>query len=246
MIGERHKLSVVTTLLLVRHGLTDLTGPVLAGWTPGVHLSERGRAQAEDLAGRLRDLALDAIVTSPLERCRETAAAVGRGRDLRTEVDDRFGECGYGEWTGRKLEELAKEPLWRVVQAHPSAATFPGGESMAAMQHRAVAAVRDWNARLGEKAVYLVCSHGDVIKAIVADALGLHLDQFQRITADPASLTVIRYTPVRPFLLRMNDIGGEIGNIVPTESPNGGSVDQDGGGNLTESDAAVGGGAGTT
>lgn len=236
----------MTTLLLVRHGLTDLTGPVLAGWTPGVHLSERGRAQAEDLAGRLRELALDAIVTSPLERCRETAAAVARGRDLTPEVDDRFGECGYGEWTGRRLEELAKEPLWRVVQAHPSAATFPGGESMAAVQHRAVAAVRDWNARLGEKAVYLVCSHGDVIKAIVADALGLHLDQFQRITADPASLTVIRYTPMRPFLLRMNDIGGEVGNIVPAESPNEGSVDQDGGENLTESDAAVGGGAGTT
>jgi len=236
----------VTTLLLVRHGLTDLTGPVLAGWTPGVSLSERGRAQVEELAGRLRDLALDAIVTSPLERCRETAEAVARGRDLQVQVDERFGEVGYGEWTGRRLEDLAKEPLWRVVQAHPSAAVFPGGESLAAMQHRAVAAVRDWNARLGEKAVYLVCSHGDVIKAIVADALGLHLDQFQRITADPASLTVIRYTPLRPFVIRMNDVGGDMRNILPAESANGGAVDQDGGGDITESDAAVGGGAGTT
>jgi len=236
----------VTTLLLVRHGLTEMTGSALAGWTPGVTLSERGRGQAAELAERLRELALDAIVTSPLERCRETAAAVARGRDLRPAVDERFGEVGYGEWTGRRLEELAKEPLWRVVQAHPSAATFPGGESLAAMQARAVAAVRDWNARLGEKAVYLVCSHGDVIKAIVADALGLHLDQFQRITADPASLTVIRYTPLRPFIIRMNDVGGEIRNIIPAESPNDGSVDQDGGENITESDAAVGGGAGTT
>mgnify|MGYP001025551999 FL=1 len=236
----------MTTLLLVRHGLTDLTGSVLAGWTPGVSLSERGRTQVEELAGRLRDLPLDAIVSSPLERCRETAEAVARGRDLRVAVDERFGEVGYGEWTGRRLEDLAKEPLWRVVQTHPSAAAFPGGESLAAMQHRAVAAVRDWNARLGEKAVYLVCSHGDVIKAIVADALGLHLDQFQRITADPASLTVIRYTPLRPFVIRMNDVGGEMRNILPSESTNGGSVDQDGGGNITESDAAVGGGAGTT
>lgn len=162
------------------------------------------------------------------------------------QVDERFGEVGYGEWTGRRLEDLAKEPLWRVVQAHPSAAVFPGGESLAAMQHRAVAAVRDWNARLGEKAVYLVCSHGDVIKAIVADALGLHLDQFQRITADPASLTVIRYTPLRPFVIRMNDVGGDMRNILPAESTNGGAVDQDGGGDITESDAAVGGGAGTT
>jgi probable phosphoglycerate mutase len=236
----------VTTLLLARHGVTDLTGPVLAGWTPGVHLSERGRGQAEALGARLRELSLDAIVASPLERCQETALAVAEGRDVEVATDQRFGECGYGEWTGRPLEELAKEPLWRVVQSHPSAVTFPGGESLAAVQHRAVAAVRDWNARLGEKAVYLVCSHGDVIKAIVADALGLHLDQFQRITADPASLTVIRYTPLRPFLLRVNDIGGEVGNLVPQEPPPEGSENKDGGENITESDAAVGGGPGTT
>jgi probable phosphoglycerate mutase len=236
----------VTTLLLARHGLTDLTGPVLAGWTPGVRLSERGREQAEALAARLRELPLDAIVSSPLERCQETAAAVAGGRDLTVVTDDRFGECGYGEWTGRPLKELAAEPLWRVVQAHPSAVTFPGGEALAQVQARAVAAVRDWNGRLGDRAVYLVCSHGDVIKAIVADALGLHLDQFQRITADPASLTVVRYTPIRPFILRMNDIGDGVGNILPAESPPEDSVDQDGGENLTESDAAVGGGPGTT
>jgi probable phosphomutase, MSMEG_4193 family len=226
--------------------LTDLTGPVLAGRTPGVRLSERGRAQAESLAGRLRELPLDMIVSSPLERCQETAAAVARGRGARVVTDDRFEECGYGEWTGRPLEELAKEPLWRVVQTHPSAVTFPGGEALAEVQRRAVAAVRDWNDRLGDRAVYLVCSHGDVIKAIVADALGLHLDQFQRITADPASLTVVRYTLLRPFVLRMNDIGGEVGNILPAEPPPEGSENKDGGENLTESDAAVGGGPGTT
>lgn len=233
----------MTTLLLVRHGLTELTGPVLAGRTPGVHLDERGREQADALARRLAPLELDAIVSSPLERCRETAAAIARGRALSVETDERFEECGYGEWTGRPLEDLAEEPLWRVVQAHPSAAVFPGGEAMAEVQSRAVRAVREWNERLGDKAVYLVCSHGDVIKAIVADALGLHLDQFQRITVDPASLTVIRYTPLRPFLLRANDVGGEVGNLVPrSEVPE----DAGGGENITGSDAAVGGGAGTT
>jgi probable phosphoglycerate mutase len=230
----------MTTLLLARHGLTALTGPVLAGWTPGVHLSEAGRAQAEALAARLAGLELDAIVSSPLERCQETAAAVARGREVVT--DDRFGECGYGEWTGRSLAELAKDPLWQVVQAHPSAAVFPGGESLADVQHRAVAAVREWNAKVGPGGVYLVCSHGDVIKAIVADALGLHLDQFQRINADPASLTIIRYTPLRPFLLRLNDLGGEVRGLRPPE----GSEQNDGGENPTGSDAAVGGGAGTT
>ncbi|WP_084958287.1 histidine phosphatase family protein [Thermoactinospora rubra] len=228
----------MTTVLLARHGLTDLTGPVLAGWTPGVHLSEAGRKQAEALAGRIAEVRLDAVVSSPLERCRETAAAVAEGRDLAVEVDERFGECGYGEWTGRELKELAKEPLWQVVQAHPSAAVFPGGEAVADMQRRAVKAVREWNDRLGEKAVYLVCSHGDVIKSIVADALGLHLDHFQRITADPAALTVIRYTPIRPFVLRLNDMG-------ELRLPEG-SEEKDGGENFTGSDAAVGGGSGTT
>ncbi|GAA3101671.1 histidine phosphatase family protein [Streptosporangium carneum] len=232
----------MTTLLLARHGLTHLTGPVLAGWTPDVHLSEAGQAQAEALALRLASLELDAIVSSPLERCQETAQAVAAGRETEVLTDDRFGECGYGDWTGRPIGELAKDPLWKVVQTHPSAVTFPGGESLAAVQHRAVSAVREWNERLGPDAVYLVCSHGDVIKAIVADAMGLHLDQFQRITADPASLTAIRYTPLRPFVLRLNDLGGDVAGLRPPE----GSPGEDGGQKLTGSDAAVGGGAGTT
>ena len=232
----------MTTLLLLRHGLTEMTGHTLAGWTPGVHLDERGREQARAVAGRLAPLRLDAIVSSPLERCVETAEEVARGRDVPVQIDDRFGECGYGEWTGRPLTELAKEPLWRGGQAHPSAAVFPGGEAMADVQRRAVRAVREWNERLGPKAVYLVCTHGDVIKAIVADALGLHLDQFQRITVDPASVTAIRYTPLRPFLLRANDIGGGIANLIPPD----GEAAQEGEDDAMESsDAAVGGGAGT-
>ena len=228
----------MTTLLLARHGLTDLTGPVLAGRMPGVHLSEAGRAQAATLAERIRSVRLDAIVSSPLERCQETAAAVAEGREGSVLTDERFVECGYGDWTGRELKELAKEPLWPVVQAHPSAVTFPGGESIADMQARAVRAVREWNERIGEKGVYLVCSHGDVIKSIVADALGLHLDGFQRIAADPAALTVIRYTPIRPFVLKLNDMG-------ELRLPEG-SEEKDGGENLSGSDAAVGGGSGTT
>src|SRR6185312_1253405 len=102
-----------------------------------------------------------------------------------------------------------KEPLWRTVQDHASAAVFPGGESLRDLSHRTVDAVREWDAKVaaehGEDALWLACTHGDVIKAVVADALGLHLDQFQRIVADPASVTVIRYTPVRPFVLRLND-----------------------------------------
>ena len=116
------------------------------------------------------------------------------------QTDDRLGEARYGDWTGRTIKELAKEPLWKVVQQHPSAAVFPGpeGEGLAQTQARAVAAVRAWNATLGPDAVWLACSHGDVIKAILADALGLHLDQFQRIVVDPASISVVTYTDTRP------------------------------------------------
>jgi len=225
----------VTTVLLVRHGLTAVTGQVLSGWTPGISLDERGREQAQALAARLAPVRLDAIITSPLERCRETALAIAEGREgQEPQADDRVGECQYGDWTGRPLAELAKEPLWRVVQDHASAATFPGGESMRDVQHRAVAAVRAWNEVLGADATYLICSHGDVIKAVVADSLGLHLDQSQRINADPCSLTVIRYTPLRPFLIRMNDTGGGVHDLMRSTSP------------VPEGDAVVGGGAGRT
>jgi probable phosphoglycerate mutase len=228
--------------LLVRHGLTAVTGDRLAGWTPDLHLDERGRAQAAALAARLAPLPLTAIVSSPLDRCRETAEAIagqGAARPEKLEVDDRFGEVHYGDWTGGKLSELAKEPLWKIVQAHPSAVRFPGeeGEAMADAQHRAVTAVRDWNARLGPDATYLVCSHGDIIKAIVADALGLHLDQFQRIQADTASLTVIRYTPLRPFVIRTNDTGGAVDSLIEPPKPK--EDGEDGG----DSDAVVGGDA---
>ncbi|WP_018656469.1 MSMEG_4193 family putative phosphomutase [Actinomadura flavalba] len=217
----------MTTLLLVRHGLTELTGPVLAGWTPRLGLDERGRAQVRATGERLAPLPLAAVVSSPLDRCLETAAALldapgAAARPADLAVDDRFGEVRYGDWTGRPLKELAEEPLWKVVQTHPSAAVFPGGEGLAAAQHRAVTAVRDWNARVaaehGDRAVYAVVSHGDIIKAIVADALGLHLDQFQRIQADPASVTVVQYTQVRPFLVRLNDTGGDVAALVPVPS----------------------------
>jgi probable phosphomutase (TIGR03848 family) len=213
----------VTTVVLVRHGLTEMTGPVLAGWTPGLHLDERGRAQAAAVAGRLAPLPLSAVVSSPLDRCLDTAAALAQGRRpaVEVQVDERLGECHYGDWTGRPIQELAKDKLWPVVQAHPSAVRFPGpeGEPLRETQARAVAALRDWDARLEESAgpdsVWLACSHGDVIKAVVADALGLHLDLFQRIVVDPCSVTVIRYTPLRPFLLRLNDVGGGVADLMP-------------------------------
>ncbi len=226
-------------VLLVRHGLTATTGGVLTGWTPGIPLDDRGRGQAAALAARLAPMRFDAIISSPLERCRQTAEAIADSDGPQVREDGRLGECHYGDWTGKPLKRLAKEPLWRVVQAHPSAMRFPGenGESMLDMQHRAVSAVREWNAALGPEAVYLVCSHGDVIKSVIADSLGMHLDMLQRIQVDPCSLSVIRYTPLRPFVLRLNDTGGSVDSLARQEAKRSGAAAGD-------SDGAVGGGAG--
>ena len=231
----------MATVLLVRHGLTAMTGPVLAGHTPGVHLDERGRAQAEAMAARLVPVPLAAVVTSPLERCVETAQAVLVGRSLVSSIEPRLAEVRYGDWTGKPLKDLAKQPLWRVVQAHPSAVVFPGaeGEALAGAQSRAVSAVREWDARIaaaaGPDAVWLACSHGDIIKAVLADALGLHLDLFQRIVVDPCSVSVVRYTDTRPFVLRVNDTGGDVAALLPPKRRRR---------RKPAADAAVGGGAG--
>ncbi|MDT3399793.1 MSMEG_4193 family putative phosphomutase [Streptomyces sp. B1866] len=212
------------TLILVRHGRsTANTAGVLAGWTPGIALDDHGAAQAAALPARLAALPLAAAVASPLQRCRETLAPLLDTRPaLPLHTDERIGECHYGDWSGRKLAELADEPLMTVVQQHPSAAAFPGGESVRAMQARAVEAVRDWNARIEEQhgagAVYLMCSHGDIIKAVVADALGMHLDLFQRISVEPCSVTAIRYTPLRPFVVRLGETG-DLGSLAPREEP---------------------------
>ncbi|WP_405596214.1 MSMEG_4193 family putative phosphomutase [Streptomyces sp. NBC_01410] len=218
----------MATLILVRHGRsTANTAGVLAGWTPGVFLDQRGAAQAAELPGRLADVPLAAAVSSPLERCVQTLRPLLDARPgLELQTDERIGECHYGDWSGRKLAELADEPLMEVVQQHPSAAEFPGGESMRAMQARAVDAVRDWNARVeaahGEDAVYVMCSHGDLIKSLVADALGMHLDLFQRIHVEPCSVSAIRYTRTRPFLLRLGDTG-DFGSLVPRGNGGGGA-----------------------
>jgi probable phosphomutase (TIGR03848 family) len=229
----------MSTLLLVRHGLTAMTGPVLAGHTPDVHLDERGQKQAAAVAARIAGLPVSTIVTSSLDRCVETADAIrsaqrAAGREPGWHVDDGIVECRYGDWTGRPLKELVKDPVWKIVQGQPSAARFPGGESLSEVSARAVATIRAWDARLGEDAIWVACSHGDVIKAILADALGLHLDQFQRIAVDPCSVSVVRYTATRPYVLRVNDVGGDLSAFAPPKRRR----------RRSTQDATVGGGAG--
>jgi probable phosphomutase (TIGR03848 family) len=203
------------TVILLRHGRsTSNTAHVLAGRSEGVDLDDKGREQAAELVDRLGGLPIRELVCSPLLRCQRTIEPLADALGSTPVVDDRLAEVDYGDWTGRKIGDLVKEPLWGVVQAHPSAAVFPGGEGLAQVQTRAVAAVRDHDAQLAERhggdALWLACTHGDVIKAVIADALGLHLDGFQRISADPASVSVIRYTRFRPFVLHVNHTGARL------------------------------------
>lgn len=245
--GSRPTLAGVPTVIFVRHGRsTANTGGILAGWTPGVFLDETGQAQASAVGQRLASATLPVVevVSSPLDRCVQTADLVAAPlRDgVARRVDDGLGECHYGAWTGRPLKELAKDELWKVVQDRPSQARFPDSaayraESLVEMQARALQAVREADERIrethGKDAVWVAVSHGDVIKSLLAHALGSHLDDFQRIHVDPASVSVVRYTSRKPFVLRLNDVGGDLTGLRPPEHPE-----------TPEGDAPVGGGAG--
>ena len=211
------------TLILLRHAKSSANGAgVLAGRTPGVQLDETGTAQADTVVRRLAGVPLAEIVTSPMVRCEQTVAPLAADRGLVPTIEPELSEVDYGSWTGSALKALSKEPLWRVVQSHPSAAVFPGGEGLAGMQARAVAAVRRHDARIaaehGPRAVWLACSHGDVIKAVLADALATHLDNFQRIIVDNCSISVVIYTETRPFVARINDLGGDVAGLIPPKS----------------------------
>ncbi|MFL6157188.1 MAG: MSMEG_4193 family putative phosphomutase [Marmoricola sp.] len=226
----------MATVILARHGRTsaNATG-VLAGRTPGITLDDVGTAQATAAAARLEGLTLAAAFTSPLERCKQTSALLLAGTGVKARVERGLNECDYGDWAGKKMKDLVKQDLWKVIQAHPAGVTFPGGESMAEMSARAIGAVRGCDARVaaehGDDSVWLAVAHGDVIKAVLADALGMHLDAFQRIVVDPASLSVVRYTRSRSFVLAMNTHDGSLAHLgKQTEKP----------------DEKLGGGAGPT
>ncbi len=211
----------MATVLLVRHGRTTANASgILAGRLAGVRLDETGHKQAATAAERIAVVPVAELVTSPQERCRQTAKAIATALPAHPKAVSERGlaECDYGEWQGRKLGELAKEKLWATVQRHPSAAAFPGGESMVAMRHRAVDAVRRHDAAVeaehGPGAVWVAVSHGDIIKAILADALGMHLDLFQRINVDPASISIVQYTQDRPYVLASNTHAGDLSWLV--------------------------------
>lgn len=205
-----------TLVLLVRHGQTPTTGASLPGRAPGLHLSDKGRGQAEVAATRIASLqSVAAVYASPMERTKETAAPIARASKLRVRGANDLIECDFGNWTGRKLSELRKLNAWRTVQHYPSGFTFPGGESFAGMQTRAVECVQSLVARHPGQTIVAV-SHADVVKAIVASAVGTHLDLFQRIVVSPCSITAILYSADGPVVLTINSTGDDLRALAPS------------------------------
>lgn len=198
------------TLILIRHGRTPANEQgILAGRSPGVALDEVGKSAAQGLQLKFANLVVKSVFASPLDRTMQTANLVFPNHEILTE--EGLIECEYGDWTGRKLSELAKEPLWKDVQATPDKVTFPNGESMQAMSSRAVTAIKKIDKKLteqhGDEFIWAAISHGDVIKAIIADALGLDLAKFQKIYVEPASVSVIRFKDQDSSVVKVNDTG---------------------------------------
>jgi probable phosphomutase (TIGR03848 family) len=201
---ERHPM---TTILLIRHAVNDFvkTGK-LAGWTPGVHLNDEGKAQAEALGKRLAEAPIKYLYSSPLERTMETAEAIKQHHpNLEIKINEQIGEVRYGDWEGQSIAALNGRKMWQVVQQYPSRAVFPNGEAMRDVQVRAVKAIEELVIAHPREMVAVV-SHADLIKMLLAHFLGMHLDQFQRIVVSPASISAIELGHSRPYIASMNDI----------------------------------------
>lgn len=215
-------------LVLIRHAHSESNASgVLSGRIPGIHLSAKGIKQAQQLADRLGNFPVAQVRLSPMERCAETIDpwlkqhGAKANKNLTPTIDPRVNEVDYGIWSGKKLSSLSKKREWKTVQESPSRMYFPDGEGIAAMQARAMNAVHEL-AQLPQSKVAVIVSHGDVIKSIVASALGMHLDEFQRIIIDPASVTVIEYSSIKPRLLLLNDTRAVVTDLLlaPKRSKN--------------------------
>ena len=215
-------------LVLIRHAHSQANAAgILSGRLPNVHLSEKGIKQAEDLSRRLGSFPVAQLRISPMERCFETVqpwindCLNLQSKTIEPIIDHNISEVDYGVWSGKKLSTLSKNKLWKTVQESPSRMYFPSGEGIAQMQTRAMHSVHEM-AAIKKKGAGIIVSHGDVIKAIVASTLGIHLDEFQRIVIDPASVSVIEFSSVKPRVILLNDTRAHISDLLqaPKRSSN--------------------------
>jgi probable phosphomutase (TIGR03848 family) len=224
-----------TRVVLVRHGVTAQTGPLLSGRLPGIDLSEKGVEQAENAAARLAALAITAVYASPIERTTQTAQCIAARFGLPVVPLEGVIEADYGDWTGGKIADLAKTEEWKVVQVAPSRARFPGGESIREMQARVVGAL-DAVVAAHPNETIVVVSHADPIKSAIAHYAGTHLDLFQRVFVSPASVTVLEFHSFGVTLVKCNDTGS-LDELLPAPTPELETASADAAAAVTESSA---------
>jgi len=230
----------LASVILVRHSRsTANTAGVLAGQAPGISLDETGFTQAQGLTARIGDVLISRVISSPLQRCIETISPWHeKYGKTEIEIDNNFIESDYGSWTGEKLSELAKEPLWKSVQKSPSTVTFPEGESFQAMFKRVSIGLDSIIDKLAENDNVIVVSHGDIIKLAIAKILGLPIDNFQKLVIDPASISIVRVENSedkedsrRTALISMNESGTPLTKLLENKELAGlGGGKGDGGG----------------
>lgn len=192
-------------LLLIRHGENDFTKKhKLAGYTPHVHLNERGQSQAQALADALKEVPVKAIYSSPLERAVETATPIAAARGLEVQVEAGLLETNVGKWQGRSLAALRLQKAWKVVQNAPSRAQFPEGETFYECQARIVTALDSISRKYKPQHIVACVFHADPIKLAVAHYIGLPLDHFQRLSCDTASLTALYISESGANLIKLN------------------------------------------
>ena len=209
-------------LVLIRHAHSEANAAgILSGRLPNVHLSEKGTEQAKRLADRLGYFAISELRISPMERCFETVQPwinqflAPKSKGFEPVIDPELTEVDYGSWSGRKLSVLSKNKSWKTVQQTPSRMYFPAGEGIANMQSRAMKSVHEMVSSK-KKGAAVIVSHGDVIKSIIASALGMHLDEFQRIIIDPASVSILEYSEMKPRVILLNDSRAVVTDLLTT------------------------------
>jgi probable phosphomutase (TIGR03848 family) len=225
----------MTRILLIRHAHSVANNRgILAGRATGVVLTEHGKKQAVELAERLNGISVSSIHISPLERCHLTIApfleSTTGAKGPQVLVTEDLSEVDYGKWTGKKLTSLYRHKLWKTVQNRPSAMYFPDGEGLAGVQVRAMRALHTAAAMSGNQ---ILVSHGDVIKSIVAAVLGSHLDHFQKIVIDPASVTVLDFDGTDFRVITLNSTSAALSDLAPIKKK-------------SATKALLGGGAGTS
>lgn len=197
----------MSIVMLIRHGENDYVKKGrLAGRKPGVHLNEKGRAQARSAAKTLAKAKLKAVYASPLERTMETAQPIAEAHGLEVIPREGLLEVNYGKWQDRTLKQVARQKLWKLVQNHPSQARFPEGESFADAQHRIITEIETLCGMHKVKDMFVCVGHSDMIKLAVAYYLGTPLDLFQRIIVQPGSITTLHIAKGGIRVINLNHI----------------------------------------